>query len=118
MRNALLDRACYLDTLHMDEAALASFHDRLRRRPPSLLFGHAHSLYLFAEYVAAHGGAGFRPRGILAAAGRTAVTDEPAPPDAEKPHGERQRLVELAPGSRALQVDCCAHGARMASLIP
>ncbi len=68
LRNALLDRARYLDTLHMDEAALTHFHESLRRRPPSLLFGHAHSLYLFAEFVAAHRGAGFRPRGILAAA--------------------------------------------------
>ena len=65
----------------------------------------------FSCYLDGHAG-----RGILAAAGRTAVTDEPAPPDAEKPHGERQRLVELAPGSRALQVDCCAHGARMARI--
>lgn len=67
LRNALLDRACYLDTLALDENALASFARRLRRRPPSLLFGHAHSLYVLAEYLRDRG-AGFRPRGIIATA--------------------------------------------------
>jgi phenylacetate-CoA ligase len=68
LRNRLLERARYLDTLHMDEAALASFTHSLRKRPPALLFGHAHSLYLFAQYLREHGGAGFRPKGIIATA--------------------------------------------------
>jgi phenylacetate-CoA ligase len=68
LRNALLDRADYLDTLRLDERALAGFAGRLRRLPPRLLFGHAHSLYLFAEYLRGHGGADFRPRGIIATA--------------------------------------------------
>jgi phenylacetate-CoA ligase len=68
LRNRLLDRARYLDTLHMDAAALARFARSLRRRPPSLLFGHAHSLYLFAQYLRDDGGAGFLPRGIIATA--------------------------------------------------
>src|SRR5262249_58282255 len=63
LRNRLLDRARYLDTLQMDQAALARFARSLRRRPPSLLFGHAHSLYLFAQYLRDDGGAGFFPRG-------------------------------------------------------
>src|SRR5262249_8658465 len=66
LRNRLLERARYLDTLDMDEAALASFARSLRRRPPTLIFGHAHSLYLFAQYLRDRGGAGFRPKGIIA----------------------------------------------------
>jgi phenylacetate-CoA ligase len=68
LRNALLERAVYLDTLRMDGAALARFADRLRRRPPSLLFGHAHSVYLFAEYLRAAGAGAVRPRGIVTTA--------------------------------------------------
>jgi phenylacetate-CoA ligase len=68
LRNRLLDRARYLDTLHLDQAAMARFAHSLRRRPPSLLFGHAHSLYLFAQYLRENGGAGFQPRGIIATA--------------------------------------------------
>ncbi len=68
VRNLLLDRTRFLDTLGMDEAALTGFARSLRRCPPSLLFGHAHSLYLFAEFVRARGGAGFRPDGVIATA--------------------------------------------------
>ena len=68
LRNTLLDRATYLDTLKMDEGAIARFAAALRRYPPSLLFGHAHSLYLFAGFVQARGPAGIRPKGIISTA--------------------------------------------------
>lgn len=68
LRNRLLDRARYLDTLQMDDTTLARFARSLRRRPPALVFGHAHSLYLLAEYLRDRGGAGFRPRGIISTA--------------------------------------------------
>jgi phenylacetate-CoA ligase len=68
LRNTLLERETYLDTLKMDEAAMARFAESLKRRPPSLLFGHAHSLYLFAEFVRGRGGPGFRPKGIISTA--------------------------------------------------
>src|SRR5205085_2497048 len=66
--NALLDRARYLDTLHMDAAALADFAHDLMRKPASLLFGHAHSVFLFAEYVRSQDLGPIRPRGIIATA--------------------------------------------------
>src|SRR4029453_11479653 len=68
VRNAVLDRATYLDTLQMTEAALASFARELKRRPPALIFGHAHSVYLLAQYVRNHGPAGIRPNGIITTA--------------------------------------------------
>src|SRR5262249_61004030 len=51
LRNALLERASYLDTLHLTEAALAAFARQLPRRPPSLLFGPAPSPFLLAPYL-------------------------------------------------------------------
>jgi phenylacetate-CoA ligase len=68
LRNALLERARYLDTLKMDEPALMRFARSLQRRPPSLLFGHAHSVYLFAEFVRRHAPGTVRPRGIITTA--------------------------------------------------
>lgn len=68
LRNALLDRATYLDTLQMDEAALARFTEALVRQPPALLFGHAHSVFLFAEYVRSRRPGAIRPRGIITTA--------------------------------------------------
>lgn len=68
LRNSLLERMRFLDTLKMDERTMDEFAISLRRRPPSLLFGHAHSLYLFAQFLASRGNAGFRPRGIISTA--------------------------------------------------
>jgi len=67
-RNAVLERARYLDTLKMDAAALAGFAQSLRRRPARLLFGHAHSVYLLADYLGGRGIDDIRPRGIITTA--------------------------------------------------
>lgn len=68
LRNALLDRATYLDTLKMNAATIEAFVARLRRRPPSLLFGHAHSLYLLADFLSSQRPHGVRPRAIISTA--------------------------------------------------
>jgi phenylacetate-CoA ligase len=68
LRNAVLDRARYLDTLKMDAWALERFAQSLRRRPASLIFGHAHSVYLFADYLHGRGMDDIRPRGIITTA--------------------------------------------------
>jgi phenylacetate-CoA ligase len=68
LRNLLLERADYLDTLKMTDADLAAYARRLRRRQPGLIFGHAHSVYLLAKFVHRHGPTGIRPRGIITTA--------------------------------------------------
>lgn len=68
LRNALLERIYYVDTLRITERVLAETLKDLQRCRPSLLIGHAHSLYLFASHVDTHGGPGFRPRGIISTA--------------------------------------------------
>lgn len=68
LRNKLLERADYLDTLKMDDAALARFAQRLLQTQPPLIFGHAHSVYLLAQFVARHGPEGIRPKGIITTA--------------------------------------------------
>jgi phenylacetate-CoA ligase len=68
VRNALLERATYLDTLKMDGGALARFAKQLSERPPSLIFGHAHSVYLLAQYIRLQRGKPIRPRGIITTA--------------------------------------------------
>ncbi len=67
LRNALLERVTYLDTLKITDTALADFAAQLRRAPPSLIFGHAHSLYLFAQYLRS-ARVVLRPRGVISAA--------------------------------------------------
>lgn len=68
LRNALLDREFYLDTLHMDEAALARFARLLVKKRPTLIFGHAHSVYLLAQYLQSGDQVRHRPKGIITTA--------------------------------------------------
>jgi phenylacetate-CoA ligase len=68
LRNHFLDRAVYLDTLSLDDGMIRSFVAELRRRPPGLLFGHAHSLYLLAKRLQSDGIMDIRPNGIISTA--------------------------------------------------
>ncbi len=55
LRNVLLDRYTYLDTLKMDKQNMEEFYRAVKKKPPSIFFGHAHSLYLFARYIKENG---------------------------------------------------------------
>ena len=68
LRNLLLDRASYLDTLKMTDEMLTGYVNHLRRSPPGLIFGHAHSVYLLAHFIHRHGLVGIQPRGIITTA--------------------------------------------------
>lgn len=68
LRNALFDRALYLDTLNLTDARIAAFANRLRRHKPGLLFGHAHSLYLLARSLRKAKIDDIRPSGIISTA--------------------------------------------------
>ncbi|MDR2170216.1 MAG: hypothetical protein LBP59_08755 [Planctomycetaceae bacterium] len=67
MRNLFLERYyVFLDTLKMDERSMDEFTKQLLRYPPGMLFGHAHSLYLYAQYLRAkYPEVKIRPHGIL-----------------------------------------------------
>lgn len=68
VRNFLLERYTYLDTLKMDEASMLDFHAGIKKARPTLLFGHAHSIYLFAKFLELKGLADIRPKGIISTA--------------------------------------------------
>jgi len=68
LRRFFVDRESYLNTLGIDRPRLRAFADHLRRRPPGLLFGHAHSLYLFGAFVRKHCPGTIRPDGVISAA--------------------------------------------------
>jgi len=66
--NALFVRTTYLDTLKMDEPHIRAFIDEIRRRRPPILFGHGHSLYFFARFLAEHDITDLRFDGIISSA--------------------------------------------------
>ncbi|MGL4595729.1 MAG: phenylacetate--CoA ligase family protein [Thermoguttaceae bacterium] len=67
LRNTFLDRYyVFLDTLKMNEQAMHQFAAILSKKQPGLLFGHAHSLYLFALFLRHKSSQTIiRPHGIL-----------------------------------------------------
>lgn len=65
LRCWLKDRVIYLDTMHIDEAAIDRFLAEWQRERPGMLFGHAHSLYILAENLQARG-LRLDPTGIVA----------------------------------------------------
>ena len=68
LRNWLLDRAVYLDTLNLNDERIREFATTIRRHRPGLIFGHAHSLYLLACKLKQTGVTDIRPNGIISTA--------------------------------------------------
>ncbi len=68
LRNYLLERAVYLDTIHLTNERIHEFATTIRRQRPGLLFGHAHSLFLLADKLKQDGITDIRPHGIVSTA--------------------------------------------------
>lgn len=66
LRAELLNPVIYLDTMALSPDSVRTFARQWRRERPTLLFGHAHSLYLLARTVAQLGIDDIRPKAILA----------------------------------------------------
>jgi phenylacetate-CoA ligase len=55
IRRALYDRSFALDTLAMTEKNMRNFLDRCRRLKPGYMIGHAHSMFLLADFCLSAG---------------------------------------------------------------
>ena len=68
LRNRLTTRAVYLDTLALTEERMGRFTSQVLRLKPSILIGHAHSLYMYSEYIKSRSISDIRFRGIITTA--------------------------------------------------
>lgn len=66
IRHHLLDRTIYLDTMNLNETSMGDFVERWRAEQPGAIFGHAHSIFIFACYLRDQGITDLRPKGIVA----------------------------------------------------
>ena len=66
IRSFLLERMIFLDTMELNERSMFAFVKEWRRFTPDILFGHAHSLYIFAKFLKKSGIEDLRPKGIVA----------------------------------------------------
>ena len=51
VRNLLLDRVFFLDTMDLNDDSMGQFISEVQRREPKAIFGHAHSIYILARYI-------------------------------------------------------------------
>jgi phenylacetate-CoA ligase len=65
IRKALYERVTYLDTMNLSDETMAEFVRRWGRERPKVLFGHSHSLYIWASWLNRRGICAIRPRGII-----------------------------------------------------
>jgi phenylacetate-CoA ligase len=68
VRNALTERAFYLDTLRFDSIHVDQFVSKLRELRPPILMGHAHSIFRLAEHIERTGVTDVRFRGVITTA--------------------------------------------------
>jgi phenylacetate-coenzyme A ligase PaaK-like adenylate-forming protein len=66
-RRKLLNRIEILDLLTMTEESMLEFAKKMQKKPPSLIWGHAHGLYTFAKFLNKNGINNIRPKGIYSA---------------------------------------------------
>jgi phenylacetate-CoA ligase len=64
-RALLHDRLTFLDTIEMSAANMDRFIDEIRAAGIRTLYGHSHSLFVFANHVAARGAGGLGIRSII-----------------------------------------------------
>jgi len=65
LRNLLLAPCIYLDTMNLNEDAVNIFVHEWKKIKPTLLFGHAHSLYILALYIDKLKINDINPKGII-----------------------------------------------------
>lgn len=65
VRSWLLHPTIFLDTMKVNEGSVRRFAEEWVRVKPMLLFGHAHSLYLLADYVRRMSISSIQPKGII-----------------------------------------------------
>lgn len=65
LRNLLLDRVIYLDTMDINERSVRRFVEDWRREKPRAIFGHSHSIYILARQLRDLGVGDLRPEGIV-----------------------------------------------------
>ena len=65
LRDILLGRTIYLDTMDINDQSVQRFVEKWRRVMPQVLFGHSHSIYILARYVRQLGVRNIRPKAII-----------------------------------------------------
>ncbi len=65
LRDKLIDRLIYLDTMKLNENSMGEYVRLWLKHKPKVIFGHSHSIYIFAKYLKDNNINNLRPIGII-----------------------------------------------------
>lgn len=65
VRRKLLDRIIYLDTMEMNEKTMSDFVKEYKAFGAEIIFGHSHSIFLFASFIDKNKITSIKPKGII-----------------------------------------------------
>ncbi|OGP64243.1 MAG: adenylyltransferase [Deltaproteobacteria bacterium RBG_16_42_7] len=65
IRNGLYDRVIYLDTMNINEKSMLDFVRHWYAYKPQIIFGHSHSIFIFAKFIQENKIKDIKPRGII-----------------------------------------------------
>lgn len=66
VRSYLLERTIYLDTMDLNPTSMSNFVTEWKQFQPKVIFGHAHSIYVFAKFILESKITDVNPAGIVA----------------------------------------------------
>jgi phenylacetate-CoA ligase len=66
IRSYLLERTIYLDTMNLNPSSMTAFVEKWNRFMPVVIFGHSHSIYIFAKFLLQNNITHLKPKGIVA----------------------------------------------------
>ncbi|HEY8940789.1 MAG TPA: hypothetical protein VIM59_11390 [Cellvibrio sp.] len=65
LRSYLLERTIYLDTMDLNPKSMTAFIKHWQQFQPEVIFGHSHSIFIFAKYLVENKIQALRPQGIV-----------------------------------------------------
>ena len=65
LRNMLLDRVIFLDTMNLNDESMNVFVKKYCRKNAEIIFGHSHSIYIFANFIIKNKISIPTPKGII-----------------------------------------------------
>lgn len=66
LRSYLLERTIYLDTMDLNHTSMQNFVNSWQAFDPKVIFGHSHSIYVFAKFLIENNIQTLKPNGIVA----------------------------------------------------
>jgi len=67
IRRKFLNRERFLNSLELTDASMMQFAQQMIKKPPAMVWGHAHNIYILAKFLEKNGITDIQPKGMFSA---------------------------------------------------